>query len=188
MKDYKHKIPDTAELVFKGVIFDVYQWQQTMYDGSVETFEMIKRPDTVIVIAIIDDKIIVLNDEQPHRSPKLSFPGGRADKGDETWLEAAKREVLEETGYSFETWRQVMVIEDQPKIQHAVVYFIAQDVISRGEQQLDVGERIEVRLQDFVSLKQDVLMQKDQYIHYAREIFKRADSIKELKNLQSFDV
>ncbi len=46
-------IPEQAELKFRGVIFDVYQWPQEMFDGSVETFEMLRRADTVKIIAIL---------------------------------------------------------------------------------------------------------------------------------------
>ncbi len=34
-------IPDHATCVFRGMLFDVYQWQQEMFDGSIETFEML---------------------------------------------------------------------------------------------------------------------------------------------------
>jgi ADP-ribose pyrophosphatase len=60
-------IPDHAECVFKGVIFDVYQWQQELYDGTATTFERIRRPDTVEVIGVTDHKILIVNDEQPMR-------------------------------------------------------------------------------------------------------------------------
>src|ERR1700733_8127048 len=89
-------IPDQAKRVFKGEIFDVYQWPQTMFDGTAATFEMLKRPDTVQAIAVVDDKILVLNDEQPHRGARLTFPGGRADKSNESTDAAIKREVHEE--------------------------------------------------------------------------------------------
>lgn len=46
-------IPEQAELKFHGVIFDVYQWPQEMFDGSTETFEMLRRADTVKIIAIL---------------------------------------------------------------------------------------------------------------------------------------
>ena len=58
-------LPAQAQRVFKGVIFDVYQWQQEMFDGTTETFEMLKRPDTVEVIAIKDDKLVVVHEQQP---------------------------------------------------------------------------------------------------------------------------
>lgn len=45
-------IPREAELVFRGEIYKVYQWPQKMPDGSVKTFEMLRRPDTVMVIAL----------------------------------------------------------------------------------------------------------------------------------------
>lgn len=42
-------VPDAAQHVFEGMIFDVYQWPQKLFDGSEHTFEMLKRPDTVVV-------------------------------------------------------------------------------------------------------------------------------------------
>ena len=57
-------VPNQAERVFKGMIFDVYQWPQKFFDGTEGTFEMLKRPDTVSVICVVDDKILVIDDEQ----------------------------------------------------------------------------------------------------------------------------
>lgn len=58
-------IPDTAKQVFAGVIFDVYQWPQTMFDGRTETFEMLRRPDTVKVLLVRSNQILLINDAQP---------------------------------------------------------------------------------------------------------------------------
>ena len=72
----KLKRPDSAKLMFKGVIFEVYQWQQQMYDGSTETFEALKRPDTVSIIPVTKDKkFIILRQEQPGLVSRLGFPG-----------------------------------------------------------------------------------------------------------------
>jgi ADP-ribose pyrophosphatase len=70
------KIPKEAKLVFKGVIFDVYQWQQKMFDGSFETFEMLKRPNTVEIIATQGDKILLSHQSQPNKKDFLSLFGG----------------------------------------------------------------------------------------------------------------
>lgn len=48
-------MPEHAECVFSGKIFDTYQRNQTMYDGSIATFEKVKRTDTVVVFAILDN-------------------------------------------------------------------------------------------------------------------------------------
>src|SRR5258708_1287456 len=110
-------IPGSAECVFRGKIFDIYQWQQKMFDGSEATFEMLKRPDTVTVIPIADDKILAIEDEQPHSGSRLSFPGGRVDSDEENTLVAAKREAKEETGYEFDNWKLVNVTQPHTKLE-----------------------------------------------------------------------
>ena len=37
------KIPKNATKVFSGKTFDVYQWEQEMFDGSKKIFEKLKR-------------------------------------------------------------------------------------------------------------------------------------------------
>ena len=54
------KIPQQAKKVFKGTIFSVYQWQQKMFDGTFQTFEMLKRAYTIEVIASAGDKIFMI--------------------------------------------------------------------------------------------------------------------------------
>lgn len=46
-------LPKEAKKVFSGVISEVYQWPQKLFDGTTATFEMIKRPDTVKIVAIL---------------------------------------------------------------------------------------------------------------------------------------
>src|SRR5664279_401756 len=108
-------VPDQAERVFQGKIFDVYQWPQKLFDGSEYTFEMLKRVDTVSVICVVDGKLLVIDDEQPHLGSRQSFPGGRVDNEDETIEAAAQREILEETGYSFKHWRLIKVSQPYRK-------------------------------------------------------------------------
>lgn len=121
----KQPIPDHAERVFAGVLFDVYQWQQQMYDSTTQTFEKLKRPDTVIVFAVLDDgRIVLTRQEQPGKKPFIGAAGGRVDDGEDI-LEAAKRELLEETGYKADDW--TLWHSEQPisKIEWAVYVFVA---------------------------------------------------------------
>lgn len=138
-------IPDNANLVFAGKIFDVYQWPQRLFDGSTETFEMLRRKDTVKIIAIKDDKIVITRQEQPRKGWFYDLPGGRNDNPSENELDAAKREMLEETGMTFDSWRLVEVHQPLLKIDWLVYTFIATDFISQKSQNLDGGERIEVK-------------------------------------------
>jgi ADP-ribose pyrophosphatase len=98
MQAMKNDLPPDAKLVFKGAIFEVWQWEQKMFDGSTQIFEKVKRPDSADVIAVVGDKIVIETQEQPHRSPFTCIPGGRCDEN-ENPMDGAKRELLEETGH-----------------------------------------------------------------------------------------
>lgn len=63
-------MPENAKRVFKGIIFDVYQWEQEMFDGGKETFEKLKRPNTVVVFPVFPDgRIMLTEQEQPGKAP-----------------------------------------------------------------------------------------------------------------------
>lgn len=135
-------MPEDATLVFKGKLFDVYQWQQRMYDGTYQTFEKLKRPDTVVVFAVLDDgSILLTKQEQPGKSLFIGAAGGRVDEGEEI-EEAAARELLEETGYRAK--ELILWHSEQPvsKIDWAVYTFIAKGLEKVDEQRLDAGEKI----------------------------------------------
>jgi len=152
MENPDHQLPPNAKLVFKGVIFDVWQWEQKMFDGSTATFERLRRPDTAQVIPVVGDKILLQVQQQPNRlQPFPSLPGGRFDEGEEP-LAAAKRELLEETGYVSDDWVLWRELRPVNKIIWTVHSFIAHNCRYQQPPHLDAGERIENKLVSFDEL------------------------------------
>lgn len=140
------KIPDHAKKVFEGVLHDVYHWEQEMFDGSFSTFEALKRRDGVTIIAVTDDSKIIINDErQPMTEPFISFPGG--DTESDIFLEDAQRELLEETGYTSDSWELLSHhdILKYHKLEWNNNIFIARHCKKVAEQNLGRGERIQTR-------------------------------------------
>lgn len=178
-------LPDTAQRVFKGEIFDVYQWPQSTFDGSEHTFEMLKRPDTVTAICVVDDKILVIDDEQPHMGSRQSFPGGRVDDTDTLIETAAEREVCEETGYSFNNWRLIKVWQPYRKMEWFVYVWLAWDVSGTQPPQLDVGEKITVQTLDFATVK-SLALGRTGYLGESSSIFEPLTSMLQLLALPEF--
>lgn len=148
-----HLIPAHATQVFSGTIFDVYQWQQEMFDGSTETFEMLRRPDAALVIAIDGNQIVMQDEEQPGGIvEKDRLPGGRVEPG-ESSLEGAKREVAEELGHEYEKWALLEVTQPAIKIEWFVYVYVAVNKIKEFPTAHEPGEKIQTRLVSFGEFK-----------------------------------
>lgn len=142
----KQPIPDNAKKVFGGVLFDVYQWEQELFDGTKTLFEKLKRPDTVVVFPVLDDgKIILTEQEQPGKEPFIGATGGRVDEGEDI-LEAAKRELLEESGYEASEFVLWDAQHPTSKIDWVVYTFIAKGLKKVSDMNLDAGEKIALKL------------------------------------------
>jgi ADP-ribose diphosphatase len=82
----------------------------------------------------------------------LEFPGGIVEEAEDP-IEGAKRELLEETGYSAAQWIQIGQIYPNPALQTNTLHcFLALDVEKVTVQNLDAGEAIEVHLIPFDEL------------------------------------
>lgn len=134
-------LPPHAKRVFKGVIYDIYQWEQEMFDGTTAIFEKLQRSDTATIIPVVGDKIMLIEQQQPGTEPYLCFPGGRCDEGEEP-LQTAQRELSEETGYTSTQWEFLQSLTPSSHMIWTLHTYIARDCTKTAELQLDGGEKI----------------------------------------------
>jgi len=154
-------VPPQAKKVFQGKIFSVYQWEQEMFDGSNEIFEMLKRPNTIQIIATQDDKIFISRQSQPNKHNYLSLYGGRSEENEDP-LVTAKRELLEESGLSSDDWELYKVYSPYHKIEWEIYFFIARNCQKVAEPHLDAGEKIEQLECSFDEFKK--MIEEDNYL------------------------
>src|SRR3954471_12039120 len=87
--------------------------------GREAEFYVLDAPDWVNVVATTEDGMLVLVEQYRHGVERvtLEIPGGMVDLGDATPEVAARRELLEETGYSADRWAHIGTVDPNPAIQ-----------------------------------------------------------------------
>jgi ADP-ribose pyrophosphatase len=142
-------IPKHAKKVFKGTVFDVFQWEQKMFNGTTKIFEVAEQLHGVSIIATVKDKVVVLKQKQPDTSWYFTLPGGYLDIPGETPKQGALRELMEETGLKPSKIKHWNTFERQGRARSKYHVFIAYDCQKVAEQSVDGGEKIEVNLVTF---------------------------------------
>ncbi len=117
-----------------------------------------ERPDNVVVFAITPDDCVVFVRQwkQGRRAFLTELPGGICDPGEEPAATAA-RELLEETGYACDEFRELGRFEPDPsKNTNVVVAFAGSGARRVAEPRFDDQEEIEVLLLPVEGLKDAV--------------------------------
>jgi 8-oxo-dGTP pyrophosphatase MutT (NUDIX family) len=107
-----------------------------------------EHPPWVNVIAVTADERVVLIRQYRHGLGSVHFeiPAGTTDPGDASLESAARRELLEETGYGGGTWSLLMTLSANPALQNNLTYtFLAEGVIA-GPASPDESEDLRVHL------------------------------------------
>jgi len=137
---YLHRRPwltmrrDSVRLPNGRVIDDFYVWEHDPW---------------VNVIAVTTSGEVVLIRQYRHGLGQVSFelPAGVHDRPGETLLDAARRELLEETGYGGGEWKAWMTLSPNPSLQNNLSHtFLATGVEKKGAQRLDATEEITIHL------------------------------------------
>jgi 8-oxo-dGTP pyrophosphatase MutT (NUDIX family) len=119
-------------------------------DGlQIEPFYVIEPPEWVCVLPITQDQRVVLTKEYRHgaRVVGIGLPGGLVEPGDADPSHAAKRELLEETGFRSDEFVSVGArYANWANHTNRVHYFVARNVTRLQAQELDRNEQIEVLL------------------------------------------
>ncbi len=135
----------TSQELLKGHFLHAFRDTVRLPDGREATREYVRHPGAVVIIAQLDDGRVVLERQfrYPVQSVMIEFPAGKLDAGEDP-LACAKRELLEETGYSARRWARAGVMH--PVISYSTEFidiWFARD-LTAGERQLDAGEFLDV--------------------------------------------
>jgi ADP-ribose pyrophosphatase len=116
-------------------------------DGTEKSvpFYIVEVPDWVNVIALTDKSEVVLIEQyrQGIEEMIIEIPSGVIDKGEDP-RSAAKRELLEETGYEATEWKLLATTQPNPALHNnRVHHFLATGARRVSEPELDENESLQ---------------------------------------------
>lgn len=139
------------EIVYNGKFVRINKKTFRTKNGKEGFWEVVERQNMhkriVIVFALTKNKEVILekNYRVPLETYVIELPAGLTDKAGELEIEAAKRELFEETGYKAKEMIEIFSSVGAPGLTNSeYVYFFAPDVEFVGKNQSDDEEEIEV--------------------------------------------
>jgi ADP-ribose pyrophosphatase len=149
--------PETAKVLsskvlYAGKLFKIFSDHIVEPSGIESTREVIRHNGSVVILAVDDSKskrdpLIVMERQYRHAAGQYlwELPAGKID-GDEGRLAAAKRELIEETGYRARKWTPLVRYFASPGfLGEWMQIFLAQG-LTLGDAQPEEDERIDLYL------------------------------------------
>ena len=126
-------------------IFDVEEYQITLKTGKKVTHTVAKRRPTVVVIPITPDGNVYLIKQYRYLLEMFTLEtvAGFIDEG-ESALQAAKRELKEETGIKAGSWEEITKLEIAASVFKSQVHIFLARELEMGEAEPEEDEEIEL--------------------------------------------
>jgi ADP-ribose pyrophosphatase len=142
----------SSKLVYEGPLFRVFTDVVREPGGTEQRRDVVRHGGSVVILAVDDsaskkDPLIVLERQYRHAADEYLWevPAGKMDPGEER-LAAAKRELLEETGYKAKKWTKLVRYFASPGFLGEWMQIFLAEGLTLGEAQPEEDEHIELYL------------------------------------------
>lgn len=129
--------------IFQGKIISLQVDDVRLPNGETATREIVKHPGAVAVLAIHEGKMVVVEQyRKPLEKSQVEIPAGKLDPG-ENPLEAAHRELQEETGFTCPSIKLISSFYTSPGFADEVIHLYYADELTAGADKPDDDEFLE---------------------------------------------
>lgn len=134
-----------STLLYEGKILRLYRDEVTLADGSTTFREVIRHRGASCVLALTDDLrvILVRQFRYPHQQILTEVPAGKLEDH-EAPIDCARRELLEETGYTATHLIPLAPLICTPAYDDEIIHIFLATDLTAGTQKLDDGEFLSV--------------------------------------------
>ncbi len=141
----------SSTLSYEGPLFRVYT-DNILEKGRELTRDVIRHNGSVVILAMDDkkntrDPMIVMERQYRHAAREflLEVPAGKMEEGEDA-LAAAKRELLEETGFKAKRWRKMIRYFASPGFLGEFMQVFVAEGLTLGDAQPEYDEQIEIEM------------------------------------------
>jgi ADP-ribose pyrophosphatase len=134
------------EVVHQGRVFDFTKEKVTLSNGVTVDMEVIRHPGAAAIVPLTTDGEVVMLEQYRHAvgGSLWEIPAGTMDPGDPSPIDCARRELVEETGFSAATWDLLGELTPVPGYSDERIHlFLARD-LAPATQDLDADEIVSV--------------------------------------------
>ena len=147
------------KIVDSNRVFDYCKDTLRLPDGRTTVYETLIHKGAAAVVPVLDDGRILLVRQFRHAIDRVSLeiPAGGRNSTDEPFIEAAERELKEETGYTCESLKPLItIITAIAYCDEKIEVFVAKG-LKKHEQDLDPDEFIDVEAYEPEKLSEMIL-------------------------------
>lgn len=140
-----------SETVFEGKVIRVVKDKVLLPSGVEAGREVVRHRHAAAVVAVDDERNLLLVEQFRYAIQKdmIELPAGLLDSG-ETPIEAAKRELLEETGYKAEEWKLLTYYYPSSGVHDEIIFlYLATELTKVSELDLDGDEMLVCKKEPF---------------------------------------
>jgi ADP-ribose pyrophosphatase len=141
----------SSTLSYEGPLFRVFT-DKIIENGRELTRDVIRHNGSVVILAVDDaknkrDPMIVMERQYRHAAKEvlLEVPAGKMEEGEDA-LAAAKRELLEETGFKAKRWRKMIRYFASPGFLGEFMQVFLAEGLTLGDAQPEYDEQIEIEM------------------------------------------
>ncbi len=141
----------SSTLSYEGPLFRVFT-DKIIENGRELMRDVIRHNGSVVILAVDDakskrDPMIVMERQYRHAAKEvlLEVPAGKMEEGEDA-LAAAKRELLEETGFKAKRWRKMVRYFASPGFLGEFMQVFLAEGLTLGDAQPEYDEQIEIEM------------------------------------------
>ncbi|MDK2871913.1 MAG: ADP-ribose pyrophosphatase [bacterium] len=142
-------------LIYAGKVLNLRVDEVILEDGKKAKREVVEHKGAAVIIPVLDDgKIVTVRQYRyPVGEELIELPAGTLEK-EEAPIDAAKRELLEETGYMAKDVQELACFYSSPGFCNEKMHLFLATNLVEGAQKLESDEKVQVEVYSVDELKE----------------------------------